>query len=107
AGAAPSAAATAWGSAAGAASCTAAGAASPAMMNRMVSKRVMILSPSGVCQLGAANTPQGCWPTGKDLTTFSAATSTTETSLELQVVVNRYFSSGVKAICETRWPTNR
>ena len=40
-------------------------------------------------------------------TTFSAATSITETSLEVPFVVNSCFWSGVKASCQTRWPTGR
>src|ERR1700722_17823281 len=39
--------------------------------------------------------------------TLRAATSITETSFETPLVVRRYFSSGVKAMCHTRWPTSR
>src|SRR4029077_11331962 len=51
--------------------------------------------------------PQGSSPTWMVLITFCAATSMTETSLETPLVTNRYFSSGVNAICQTRWPTSR
>ena len=34
-------------------------------------------------------------------------TSITETSFETPLVVRRYFSSGVNAMCQTRWPTSR
>ena len=65
-------------------------------------------APSGATgQFGETTTPQGCSPTLIDLMTFSSATSTTEMSLELPLVVIRYFWSGVKAICQTRWPTSR
>src|SRR5262249_54831587 len=52
-------------------------------------------------------TPQGSSPTWTVLTTLRLATSMTETSLDNPFVVNRYFSSGVNSICQTRWPTNR
>src|SRR6185295_2628288 len=51
--------------------------------------------------------PQGSSPTWMVLITFCAATSMTETSLETPLVTSRYFSSGVKAMCQTRWPTSR
>ena len=35
------------------------------------------------------------------------ATSITETSFEMPLVVKSSFSSGVKASCQTRWPTSR
>src|SRR5882757_8503815 len=41
------------------------------------------------------------------LITFWAATSITETSFETPLVTSRYFSSGVKSMCQTRWPTRR
>src|SRR5271166_1050332 len=52
-------------------------------------------------------TPQGNEPTGIDLITFSAATSTTDTSFETPLVVKRYLPSGVSSSCQTRWPTSR
>src|SRR6202012_1351500 len=52
-------------------------------------------------------TPQGNSPTWIDLMTFCAATSITETSLETPLATSRYFSSGVKAPCQTRCPTSR
>src|SRR5215813_1833523 len=52
-------------------------------------------------------TPQGSSPTWIVLMTFCAGTSITETSLETPLVTSRYFSSGVNAICQTRWPTSR
>ena len=51
--------------------------------------------------------PQGALPTGIDLITLSVGTSITETSLLLPLVVNSNFSSGVKASCQTLWPTSR
>src|SRR5207248_3332780 len=51
--------------------------------------------------------PQGSSPTWIVLITFWAATSITETSLEIPLVTSRYFSSGVNAMCQTRWPTRR
>src|SRR5262249_44833877 len=55
----------------------------------------------------AMKTPQGCSPTWIVLTTFRLATSMTETSFDRPLVARRYFSSGVKANCQTRWPTSR
>src|SRR5262249_8177067 len=55
----------------------------------------------------AMKTPQGCSPTWIVLTTFKLATSMTETSFDRPLVARRYFSSGVKANCQTRWPTSR
>src|ERR1700730_16045237 len=52
-------------------------------------------------------TPQGNSPTWIVLMTLRLATSTTETSFDTPLVVKRYFSSGVKAMCQTRWPTRR
>ena len=65
--------------------------------------------PAGtsICHRGAIAMPQGSSPTWIVLTTFCAATSITETSLETPLVVSRYFSSGVKAMCQTRCPTSR
>src|SRR5262249_26462894 len=71
--------------------------------------------PSLVCCIGASagdnqesgekklalhrtTTPQGSWPTGTDLITFSASTSMIEISLELPFAVTRYLPSGVKSI---------
>ncbi len=51
--------------------------------------------------------PMGTSRPGIDLTTFSPATSITETSFDTPFVDKRYFSSGVKASCQTRWPTSR
>jgi hypothetical protein len=51
--------------------------------------------------------PHGALPTGIDLITLSVGTSITETSLLLPLVVNSNFSSGVKASCQTLWPTSR
>src|SRR4051812_28630075 len=51
--------------------------------------------------------PQGSSPTWIVLITRCAATSMIETSLETPFVVSRYFSSGVNARCQTRWPTSR
>src|SRR6476661_3769726 len=51
--------------------------------------------------------PQGSSPTWIVLITFCAATSITETSLDTPLVTSRYFSSGVNAMCQTRWPTRR
>src|SRR5262245_10794877 len=48
--------------------------------------------------------PQGNSPTWIDLTTLRLATSMTDTSFETPLVVSRYFSSGVKAMCQTRCP---
>src|SRR5439155_13635611 len=56
---------------------------------------------------GAIGMPQGRSPTWMVLITFCADTSITETSLETPLVTSRYFSSGVKAMCQTRWPTSR
>src|SRR3954447_369742 len=56
---------------------------------------------------GDTATPHGKDPTGIDFTTFSPATSITETSFETPFVDSRYFSSGVKASCQTRCPTSR
>jgi hypothetical protein len=52
-------------------------------------------------------TPQGNSPTCIVSITLSAATSITETSFERPLVVKRYFSSGVNAMCHTRCPTSR
>src|SRR5262245_36592062 len=52
-------------------------------------------------------TPHGSSPTWIDLITLRLATSMTETSFDTPLVVRRYFSSGVNAICHTRWPTRR
>src|SRR5215470_15386281 len=51
--------------------------------------------------------PQGNSPTWMVLITFRLATSMTETSFDTPLVVKRYFSSGVNAMCHTRWPTRR
>ena len=51
--------------------------------------------------------PHGRPPTAIVLMTFSAVTSITDTSLVRPFVVSKYFSSGVKARCQTRWPTSR
>ena len=51
--------------------------------------------------------PRAARPTGIDFTTSSLSTSITETSLEMPLVVKSSFSSGVKASCQTRWPTSR
>src|SRR6185436_7670336 len=51
--------------------------------------------------------PQGSSPTWIVFMTFCAATSITETSFETPLVTIRYFSSGVNAMCHTRWPTSR
>ena len=59
------------------------------------------------CRHGDIVTPQGSSPTWIVLMTFCAATSITETSLETPLVTSRYFSSGVNAMCQTRWPTRR
>src|SRR5260370_29690593 len=56
---------------------------------------------------GAKLIPQGSSPTWIVLITFCADTSITETSLETPLVTSRYFSSGVNAMCQTRWPTRR
>src|SRR5262249_47960190 len=52
-------------------------------------------------------TPQGSSPTWTVFTTFRLATSMTETSFDRPLVVRRYFSSGVNAMCQTLWPTRR
>src|SRR4051812_11100485 len=52
-------------------------------------------------------TPQGSSPTWIVLMTLRLATSMTETSFDTPLVVKRYFSSGVKAMCQTRCPTRR
>src|SRR5581483_438356 len=52
-------------------------------------------------------TPQGSSPTWIDLITLRDATSMIETSFDTPLVVIRYFSSGVKAMCQTRCPTSR
>src|SRR6266481_5125093 len=51
--------------------------------------------------------PQGSSPTWIVLITFCATTSIIETSLDTPLVTSRYFSSGVNAMCQTRWPTRR
>src|SRR5262249_14574668 len=51
--------------------------------------------------------PQGSSPTWMVLITFCATTSITETSLDTPLVTSKYFSSGVKAMCQTRCPTRR
>src|SRR4051812_18620589 len=56
---------------------------------------------------GAIVMPQGSSPTWIVLITFCAATSMTDTSLDTPLVTSRYFSSGVNAMCQTRWPTRR
>src|SRR6476661_10182154 len=56
---------------------------------------------------GATVMPQGNSPTWIVLITFCAATSITETSLDTPLVTSRYLSSGVNAMCQTRWPTRR
>ena len=63
-----------------------AGVPSRAASMATVSSLVMFLS-LGVDQFGATTTPQGCWPTGIDLTAVFVATSITVTSLELPFVV--------------------
>src|ERR1043166_9450314 len=52
-------------------------------------------------------TPHGSSPTWMVLITLRAATSITDTSLVRPLVAKRYFSSGVNAMCHTRWPTRR
>ena len=52
-------------------------------------------------------TPQGNSPTWIVLITLRLATSMMETSFDTPLVVRRYFSSGVNAVCQTRWPTRR
>jgi len=52
-------------------------------------------------------TPQGNSPTWIVLITRSVATSMTDTSFDTPFVLSRYFSSGVNAMCQTRWPTRR
>src|SRR5947209_9915473 len=51
--------------------------------------------------------PHGNSPTWIVLITRSEATSMTDTSFERPFVLSRYFSSGVNAMCQTRWPTSR
>ncbi len=58
-------------------------------------------------QFGEIATPHGSRPTGMLFTTFSASTSITETSFDVPLVVKSCFWSGVKASCQTRWPTGR
>src|SRR5262249_21780559 len=58
-------------------------------------------------QWRATTTPQGYRPTLIERTTLSLSTSITDTSLEAPLVVNSSFWSGVKASCQTRWPTRR
>ena len=48
--------------------------------------------------------PQGNSPTWIDLMTRRLATSMTETSFDTPLVVRRYFSSGVNAMCQTADP---
>src|SRR5437764_144042 len=62
---------------------------------------------SDAVQGGEIATPQGSSPTWIVLMTLRLATSMTETSFETPLVVKRYFSSGVKAMCQTRCPTRR
>src|SRR5262245_18736451 len=52
-------------------------------------------------------TPHGCSPSEMLLITRKVATSMTDTSFDTPLVTNRSFSSGVNAICQTRWPTSR
>src|SRR5262245_31358630 len=52
-------------------------------------------------------TPHGSSPTGTLLITRKVATSMTDTSFDTPLVTNKSFSSGVNAICHTRWPTRR
>src|SRR5216683_1145644 len=60
------------------------------------------------CRHGCAIVmPQGSSPTWMVLITFCATTSMIETSLDTPLVTSRYFSSGVNAMCQTRWPTRR
>src|SRR5262245_37049168 len=61
----------------------------------------------GHCHRGDIAMPHGSSPTWIVLTTFCAATSMTETSLETPLVARRYFSSGVNAMCQTRCPTSK
>src|ERR1700753_1556049 len=70
---------------------------------------VRLINDDGACHRHgcAIVMPQGSSPTWMDLITFCAATSMTETSLETPLVTSRYFSSGVNAMCQTRWPTSR
>src|SRR5215213_6053434 len=51
--------------------------------------------------------PHGKPPTAMVLMTFSVDASITDTSFVRPLVVSKYFSSGVKARCQTRWPTSR
>src|SRR5229473_2581202 len=60
------------------------------------------------CRHGCAIVmPQGSSPTWMVLITFCATTSMIEMSLDTPLVTSRYFSSGVNAMCQTRWPTRR
>src|SRR6267154_3003448 len=61
----------------------------------------------GCCHGCAIVMPQGSSPTWIVLIAFCADTSITETSLDTPLVTSRYFSSGVNAMCQTRWPTRR
>ena len=56
---------------------------------------------------GATATPQGSAPTWTDFSTFRAVTSMIETSLVRPLTASRYLSPGVRASCQTRWPTSR
>src|SRR3984893_16426761 len=58
-------------------------------------------------QFGPKAIPQGNSPTWIDLITRNDATSMTEMSFETPLATSKYFSSGVKAPCQTRCPTNR
>src|SRR5262245_32129284 len=72
----------------------------------------VVVSPTGVKRTGKLHCceiaiPQGSSPTWIVLMTLRFATSMTETSFDTPLVVRRYFSSGVNAMCQTRWPTRR
>src|SRR3981189_2063971 len=71
--------------------------------------RLALAGDGGVgCRHGCAIVmPQGSAPTWMVLITFCATTSMIETSLDTPLVASRYFSSGVNAMCQTRWPTRR
>src|SRR6478609_585867 len=71
--------------------------------------RWLIGGESGVyCRHGCAMVmPQGSSPTWMVLMTFCAATSMTDTSFDTPLVTSKCFSSGVKAMCQTLWPTSR
>ena len=82
--------------------------AGPAIASPAATTMATVLTrSSSSVQFGDTTTPQGCSPTGIDLVTVLLATSMTDTSLEMPLVVKSSASSGVKASCQTRWPTSR